>query len=244
MTCPRCQTENPPQAKFCLECAATLVARCAQLRHPAARVREVLPGVRASRRRGDPGPPRFASPESDTPKHLAERILTSQGALEGERKQAPSGADLKGSMELPPTGTRGGSGAPRSRPRADDGGRPSLRGHGQPGHGRRDHGAVRRAARPRGPRRPRLLCRPADAGGAPALRRGDAAGTPGVTIHIRGPELRRGGRALDRLRPPHGLHRGGPDHPSGRAHGAARRSRGPILLHPRNPAPSPRASSR
>jgi len=45
--------------------------------------------------------PRFASPESYTPKHLAERILNSKAALEGERKQVTVlFADLKGSMEL------------------------------------------------------------------------------------------------------------------------------------------------
>jgi hypothetical protein len=44
---------------------------------------------------------RFSSPESYTPKHLAERILTSKGALEGERKQVTVlFADLKGSMEI------------------------------------------------------------------------------------------------------------------------------------------------
>jgi hypothetical protein len=44
---------------------------------------------------------RFASPERYTPKHLAGRILTSKGALEGERKQVTVlFADLKGSMEL------------------------------------------------------------------------------------------------------------------------------------------------
>src|SRR5262249_23522478 len=38
---------------------------------------------------------------SYTPKHLAERILTSKAALEGERKQVTVlFADLKGSMEL------------------------------------------------------------------------------------------------------------------------------------------------
>ena len=47
------------------------------------------------------GPSRFASPESYTPKHLAEKILTSKSALEGERKQVTVlFADLKGSMEL------------------------------------------------------------------------------------------------------------------------------------------------
>ena len=48
-----------------------------------------------------PGPARFAVPESYTPKHLAEKILTSKSALEGERKQVTVlFADLKGSMEL------------------------------------------------------------------------------------------------------------------------------------------------
>ncbi|MGH9316515.1 MAG: AAA family ATPase, partial [Thermoanaerobaculia bacterium] len=44
---------------------------------------------------------RFASPESYTPKHLAERILTSKAALEGERKQVTVlFVDVKGSVEL------------------------------------------------------------------------------------------------------------------------------------------------
>jgi class 3 adenylate cyclase len=48
-----------------------------------------------------PTTPRVASPESYTPKHLAERILDSKAALEGERKQVTVlFADLKGSMEL------------------------------------------------------------------------------------------------------------------------------------------------
>ena len=46
-------------------------------------------------------PRSFASPESYTPKHLAEKILTSKSALEGERKQVTVlFADMKGSMEL------------------------------------------------------------------------------------------------------------------------------------------------
>jgi class 3 adenylate cyclase/tetratricopeptide (TPR) repeat protein len=48
-----------------------------------------------------PTTPRVASPESYTPKHLAERILNSKAAIEGERKQVTVlFADLKGSMEL------------------------------------------------------------------------------------------------------------------------------------------------
>jgi class 3 adenylate cyclase len=44
---------------------------------------------------------KFAAPDSYTPKHLAEKILTSTSALEGERKQVTVlFADMKGSMEL------------------------------------------------------------------------------------------------------------------------------------------------
>jgi class 3 adenylate cyclase/tetratricopeptide (TPR) repeat protein len=44
---------------------------------------------------------RFAAPDSYTPRHLAERILTSKAALQGERKQVTVlFADMKGSMEL------------------------------------------------------------------------------------------------------------------------------------------------
>ena len=44
---------------------------------------------------------RFARPETYTPKYLAEKILTSKTALEGEHKQVTLlFADLKGSMEL------------------------------------------------------------------------------------------------------------------------------------------------
>ena len=46
-------------------------------------------------------PSGFSTPDSYTPKQLAEHILTSRAALEGERKQVTVlFADLKGSMEL------------------------------------------------------------------------------------------------------------------------------------------------
>src|SRR5215472_13906362 len=100
MQCPRCQQENPPQAKFCLECAAPLALRCAncdtQLPAGAKFCFECATPVGAPN-----SPPRFVSPEAYTPKHLAERIINSKAALEGERKQVTVlFADLKGSMEL------------------------------------------------------------------------------------------------------------------------------------------------
>src|SRR5262245_60592525 len=101
MRCPRCQHENPSQAKFCLECGVRFAHQCSQCGT------ELPAGAKfcleCGQAVGGPaaGQPRFASPESYTPKHLAERILTSKSALEGERKQVTVlFADLKGSMEL------------------------------------------------------------------------------------------------------------------------------------------------
>ena len=72
--CPNGGTALSATAKFCHACA-----------HPAAS--------------GTGAPSRC--PEPYTPKHLAERILTSKAALEGERKLVTVlFADLKGSMEL------------------------------------------------------------------------------------------------------------------------------------------------
>ena len=53
------------------------------------------------RREAAAAPGSVAHPRRYTPKHLAEKILTSKSALEGERKQVTVlFADLKGSMEL------------------------------------------------------------------------------------------------------------------------------------------------
>ena len=72
--CPSCGATNPPGHKFCGHCGAGL---------------------------GEGPQSRFRSPDAYTPKHLADRILTSKSALEGERKQVTVlFADLKGSMEL------------------------------------------------------------------------------------------------------------------------------------------------
>ncbi len=101
MKCPRCQHENPPQAKFCLECGARVALTCTKCRS------ELPAGAKFCLECGEPvasqatAEPRFTSPESYTPKHLAKKILTSKSALEGERKQVTVlFADLEGSMEL------------------------------------------------------------------------------------------------------------------------------------------------
>jgi class 3 adenylate cyclase/tetratricopeptide (TPR) repeat protein len=100
--CPQCQHENPPGARFCNGCGARAVAcaQCGQVNPSGSRFCNGC-GIEL----GVPAPvgpqPRFPSPESYIPKHLAERILSSKPALEGERKLVTVlFADLKGSMEL------------------------------------------------------------------------------------------------------------------------------------------------
>src|SRR5574342_770849 len=100
MQCPRCQHENSPKAKFCEECAAPLARACSNCSTPLSLTAKFCPECAHPVVAGS-AEPRFPSPESYTPKHLAERILTSKAALEGERKQVTVlFADLKGSMEL------------------------------------------------------------------------------------------------------------------------------------------------
>jgi class 3 adenylate cyclase/tetratricopeptide (TPR) repeat protein len=74
--CSACSTELPAGAKFCLECGQPIEAQ-------------------------PPALSRLTTPAAYTPKHLAEKILTSRAALEGERKQVTVlFVDLKGSTEL------------------------------------------------------------------------------------------------------------------------------------------------
>src|SRR5262244_68622 len=101
MRCTRCHQENPPQAKFCLECGIALALKCATCGT------ELPAGAKFCLECGQPlsahstVASKFTSPEVYTPKHLAEKILTSKSALEGERKLVTVlFADLKGSMEL------------------------------------------------------------------------------------------------------------------------------------------------
>jgi len=97
MKCAKCQSQNREGVKFCEECGAPLAVTCQSCGA------ELAPGKKFCGSCGAPtGAPaaapvaapaaaaeradRFASPESYTPKHLAEKILTSKSAMEGERK--------------------------------------------------------------------------------------------------------------------------------------------------------------
>ena len=100
MTCPRCHQENPAEAHFCLQCGAGLTLMCSKCNT------EMPTGAGFCFACGQPvtaAPDglRFIAPDAYTPRHLAERILTSKASLEGERKQVTVlFADLKGSLEL------------------------------------------------------------------------------------------------------------------------------------------------
>lgn len=99
MQCPQCQAENPPGQKFCGGCGSRLAAVCPSCRttNPAG---QKFCGECGGALSVD-APSRFAAPDSYTPKHLAERIINSKTAIEGERKFVTVlFADMKGSTEL------------------------------------------------------------------------------------------------------------------------------------------------
>jgi class 3 adenylate cyclase/tetratricopeptide (TPR) repeat protein len=106
MKCSRCQADNKGDRRFCASCGAALVVVCAACQFPNETGATFCGGcgaaLPAQRQVTAAAPPAaYASPKSYTPAHLAERILGSRTALEGERKQVTVlFADLKGSMEL------------------------------------------------------------------------------------------------------------------------------------------------
>jgi class 3 adenylate cyclase len=107
MSCPNCGFENPHGMKFCGECGIPLTGRCPQCgftNPPQFRFCGDCGGpLSLPAQAFSPAPilPPSPEPASYTPPHLAEKILHSRAALEGERKQVTVlFADLKGSMEL------------------------------------------------------------------------------------------------------------------------------------------------
>jgi hypothetical protein len=100
VTCTACGFDNPASVKFCGSCGRRLAAGCSSCGA------ENPPGFRFCGECGRPlaeatKPAPRSDPRSYTPKHLAEKILTTRSALEGERKQVTVlFADVKGSMDL------------------------------------------------------------------------------------------------------------------------------------------------
>src|SRR5262249_19545707 len=99
--CAQCGCENAPQAKFCGECGTPLTSKARGKRAPTPQGKR----LKGSREAGGHGG--AARPILYTPKHLTERILAEQaalearGAIDGERKTITAlFADIKGSMAL------------------------------------------------------------------------------------------------------------------------------------------------
>jgi len=98
MQCASCRAENPAGSRFCDQCGAALPTRCdacgAAVR-PGARFCNVC-GARVGAEAASAAPPApgprpapapAVAPASYTPRHLAEKILKSRSALQGERRQ-------------------------------------------------------------------------------------------------------------------------------------------------------------
>ena len=106
MDCPACAHTNSATAKFCEQCATPMVRKCSSCGTELSATAKFCAecGTPAG---GEPAPvrapaaPAAASPASYTPRHLADKIINSRSAVEGERKLVTVlFADLKGSMEL------------------------------------------------------------------------------------------------------------------------------------------------
>ncbi len=104
MNCLRCARDVPADAKFCPDCGASLAntcRACGAVNAPSHKFckscgEPLSVAVPANRDGG-----RVTSLENYTPKHLAEKILSSRHSVVGERKQiSVLFADIKGSMEL------------------------------------------------------------------------------------------------------------------------------------------------
>jgi class 3 adenylate cyclase len=105
VSCPSCGRANPADASFCAGCGGRLARACAACGRANDADARFCNGCGQPLAAAEPAaapPPRAApDPRAYTPKHLADKILQSRSALEGERKQVTVlFADVKGSMEL------------------------------------------------------------------------------------------------------------------------------------------------
>jgi class 3 adenylate cyclase/tetratricopeptide (TPR) repeat protein len=99
MRCLACQHDNPPGARFCMACGARLATVCAGCAAELPGSARFCPACGRAVETASPPPAR--APDTYTPRHLAERILTSRAALQGERKPVTVlFCDLVGSTAL------------------------------------------------------------------------------------------------------------------------------------------------
>ena len=88
MKCSKCQSENPDQARFCIECGNSLELLCPRCEAKApAGAKFCMECGQALTGAFDKPDIAYSQPQSYTPKFLADKILTSRRTIQGERKQ-------------------------------------------------------------------------------------------------------------------------------------------------------------
>ena len=87
MKCQSCQFENPDGAKFCIQCGVPMEFRCPNCGAATPAQGKFCMACGHPLVDAEKSPLRdYSAPSSYTPKHLADQILTSRSAVEGERK--------------------------------------------------------------------------------------------------------------------------------------------------------------
>jgi NADH pyrophosphatase NudC (nudix superfamily) len=87
MKCPECQAQQPDSQKFCGECGTKLETPC-----PSCSYRNPLHYKfcgecgQSLKERQEALERDYSKPQSYTPKHLADKILTTRSSMAGERK--------------------------------------------------------------------------------------------------------------------------------------------------------------
>ncbi|MDJ0814907.1 MAG: adenylate/guanylate cyclase domain-containing protein [Desulfobacterales bacterium] len=87
MKCPKCRFENPEQMQFCGNCGAKLESICPQCKSSNPPEFNFCGNCGLALREPVTAPTMdYSEPQAYTPKHLAEKILTTRSSIEGERK--------------------------------------------------------------------------------------------------------------------------------------------------------------
>ena len=87
MKCPKCQLDNPTEAKFCIECGNLIELQCSKCGAATPRAGKFC--MECGQKLQEPQGAYvldYGRPQSYTPKFLADKILTTRSSIEGERK--------------------------------------------------------------------------------------------------------------------------------------------------------------